>query len=418
MKAKLDELEYLFRELSTISLRMDNSQAIRGTRCIMPDELDISTLCNRSTNTDLEGEGQDTGPDITEYKLMIAEYKRQIEDLKSEKEKCLRKIKTLRTELMEMKGAVQIICRIKPLASGSVDCKYDDSSILLGNRKFSIDRVFGPESRQSEIYREIKPLVDEVPEGYKVCIFAYGQTGSGKTYTMEGPSSDRGVVYRALDSLGEISKKLAGEGYMVEYSVRCLEIYNDNLRCLLSGKDVQFTYDGNCGRMQGCIETETKDISVVYDALHNAVTRRKVGDTECNMQSSRSHFVFIMKVFVRSATETREGAVVLVDLAGSERLSESKAENERLRETQCINKSLSALGNVFTALRRKDVHVPFRDTKLTYIMKEYLTNQSKTAMIVNIDLKSPSEAICSLRFASKVGECELGRTKRKITHDI
>lgn len=419
MEARLDELEFIFKELSTISLKTQDGRA-GGARCDVPEELDISTIGCRSMGSELgtqarggnEVEMPENKQQVLGYEQKIAEYERRIERLLCENAEFRSRVKSLRTELIEMRGAVQILCRIKPSVG---HCEYGEHSIAVDGKRFTLDKVFGPESRQADVYREVGPLVEAVLEGYKVCVFAYGQTGSGKTHTMEGPCSDRGVIYRSLDSIAALARELARDGCTVEYGVRCVEVYNEEPRCLLGGQAVQPLHDGKETQMRGCKEVATGDISEVYDALHAAVMQRRIGETKCNLHSSRSHFMFMLKVRARSATELREGALVLVDLAGSERLSESKAEHERLKETQNINRSLSALGNVFTALRRRDGHVPFRDSKLTYLMQEYLTGQSKTMMIVNVNFDSVPEAICSLRFAAKVSECELGRPEKNRT---
>ncbi|KAJ8339638.1 hypothetical protein SKAU_G00342710 [Synaphobranchus kaupii] len=152
-----------------------------------------------------------------------------------------------------------------------------------------------------------------------------------------------------------------------------------------------------------------EDINKVFDLGH---VNRATACTNLNEHSSRSHALLIINVsgFNASTGHRTSGKLNLVDLAGSERIAKSGAEGSRLREAQCINKSLSALGDVIHALRSKQAHVPFRNSRLTYLLQDSLSGDSKTLMMVQVSPldTNVSESVCSLKFAQRVRSVELG----------
>jgi kinesin family protein C1 len=176
------------------------------------------------------------------------------------------------------------------------------------------------------------------------------------------------------------------------------------------------TYITNCT----CLEISTPED--MNKTLQYASSNRSTGYTQCNDKSSRSHSILTLKLKLssHSAGEERSGVLNLIDLAGSERISESGSEGQRLKETQNINKSLSVFGNVIGSLLKKDSHVPFRDSKLTYLLKNQLSGNSRMLMFVNIspELSHLNETLCSLRFAQKVKECKLGWANRNVARKV
>ncbi|CAL5029857.1 unnamed protein product [Urochloa decumbens] len=319
--------------------------------------------------------------------------------------------KKLHNTILELKGNIRVFCRVRPLlrldgdsngpegASISFPTSVESNgrAIDLMNQgqklSFSYDKVFDPNASQGDVFVEISQLVQSALDGYKVCIFAYGQTGSGKTYTMMGrPGIDqKGIIPRSLEQIFKTSQSLESQGWEYSMQASMLEIYNETIRDLLA-----------------------PDVTTL---LEKASQSRSVGKTQMNEQSSRSHFVFSLKISGSNENTGQhvQGVLNLIDLAGSERLAKSGSTGDRLKETQSINKSLSALSDVIFAIAKGDDHVPFRNSKLTYLLQPCLGGDSKTLMFVNIspEASSVGETICSLRFASRVNACEIGIPRRQ-----
>ncbi|XP_039652106.1 kinesin-like protein KIFC3 [Perca fluviatilis] len=328
-------------------------------------------------------------------------------------------------------GNIRVFCRVRPVSQeeqdSAADAKTmlsfdsdDDAVLYLANKgkmmTFELDKVFPPQATQQEVFQEVQSLVTSCIDGFNVCIFAYGQTGSGKTYTMEGVPDNPGINQRALRLLfSEVTEKAPDWDYKI--SVSMVEIYNETLRNLLGENpsdklDIKMNPDGS-GQLYVPGLTEftvqsPEDINRVFELGH---MNRATACTNLNEHSSRSHALLIITVSgFNSATGNRtQGKLNLVDLAGSERIGKSGAEGSRLREAQCINKSLSALGDVINALRGKHSHVPFRNSRLTYLLQDSLNGDSKTLMMVQVSPlpSNMSESVCSLKFAQRVRSVEL-----------
>ena len=414
MDQKLDELEQILTQLQKIPTRTKSSAELSLTPVIYTQESinaedDIQqkeNLLNINELNELKIEKRSLIEKIANFEEQINTLNRQNFELKNRE-------KRLRNDLLDIKGSIRVFCRLKPSEQNN-KIEFDETNIKIDNKNFIVNRIFDQKTKQSDVFDEMNLYIKSILDGYKVCVFAYGQTGSGKTYTMEGIEEDKGLIYRSISEIEKSAAELILDGFTIEYKVKYLEIYNETIKDLLSNEFVTIVHESTGIKLKNCSEIDCKRLIDLESLIHRASLRRTTGETMCNQQSSRSHSVFILSVILSSGTEKREGSLSLIDLAGSERLNESKAENERLKETQSINKSLSALGNVFNSLKRKDKHVPFRDSKLTHLMQEYLTGKSRTTMIVNINPENLNESICSLRFASKVGECELGNVEKSV----
>ncbi|XP_062247741.1 kinesin-like protein KIFC3 isoform X3 [Platichthys flesus] len=377
---------------------------------------------------------------ITEAKQEICQV---ISEVSSTNQDLLRKYKremNLRkkchNELVRLKGNIRVFCRVRPVSQEEQDAAdaktmlsfdSDDDAVLYLSSKgkmmtFELDKVFPPRATQTEVFQEVQSLVTSCIDGFNVCIFAYGQTGSGKTYTMEGVVNDPGINQRALRLLfSEVTEKAPDWDYKI--SVGMVEIYNETLRDLLGENptdklDIKMNPDGS-GQLYVPGLTEfpvqsPEDINRVFELGH---MNRATACTNLNEHSSRSHALLIITVCgFNAATGNRtQGKLNLVDLAGSERIGKSGAEGSRLREAQCINKSLSALGDVINALRCRHAHVPFRNSRLTYLLQDSLSGDSKTLMMVQVSPLSSniSESVCSLKFAQRVRSIELSSSSRR-----
>uniref|UniRef100_A0A166GS57 Kinesin-like protein n=1 Tax=Daucus carota subsp. sativus TaxID=79200 RepID=A0A166GS57_DAUCS len=345
--------------------------------------------------------------------------------------------KRLYNEVIELKGNIRVFCRCRPLNQDEIAKGYcsvidldssheNDLHIICSDstkKQFKFDHVFKPEDSQEDVFIQTLPIVISVLDGYNVCIFAYGQTGTGKTFTMEGTPDNRGVNYRTLEELFKISKERSST-MKYEISVSMLEVYNEKIRDLLVENsdqppkklEVKQSAEGT-QEVPGLVEACVHGTSEVWELLKSGSRVRSVGSTNANELSSRSHCLLRVTVTgenLLSGHKTRSH-LWLVDLAGSERVGKIEVEGERLKESQFINKSLSALGDVISALASKTSHIPYRNSKLTHILQSSLGGDCKTLMFVQM---SPSatdlgETICSLNFATRVRGVGTGPARKQ-----
>ncbi|ONM00591.1 Kinesin-like protein KIN-5D [Zea mays] len=295
------------------------------------------------------------------------------------------------------------------------------------DRTFAFDKVLGPKSQQQDVFNHaVVPLVSEVLDGYNCTIFAYGQTGTGKTYTMEGGGgkalnadlpTDAGVIPRAVKCIFDIL-----EAQSAEYSMKVsfLELYNEELTDLLAAEESKFSddkskkplalmEDGKGGVfVRGLEEELVSSAAEIYRILERGSAKRKTAETLLNKQSSRSHSIFSITIHIKECTPEGEemikcGKLNLVDLAGSENISRSGARDGRAREAGEINKSLLTLGRVINTLVEHSGHIPYRDSKLTRLLRDSLGGKTKTCIIATI---SPSvhcleETLSTLDYAHR-----------------
>ncbi|KAH6837267.1 Di-glucose binding protein with Kinesin motor domain-containing protein [Perilla frutescens var. hirtella] len=362
------------------------------------------------------------------------------EDMKIKFLQEVKEKKELYNRVLELKGNIRVFCRCRPMNSEEIDggasmavdfeaAKDGEITVKsngISRKTFKFDAVFSPEADQSNVFEETSPLATSVLDGYNVCIFAYGQTGTGKTFTMEGTNESRGVNYRTLEKLFHIIEERKST-FQYEVSVSVLEVYNEQIRDLLvldsqpcvNSKRLEIKQVGDGGHhVPGLVEAHVKNVSEVWEVLRTGSNGRAVGSTNANEHSSRSHCMHCVMVKGENllSGECTRSKLWLVDLAGSERIAKTEVQGERLKETQNINRSLSALGDVISALATRSPHIPFRNSKLTHLLQDSLGGDSKTLMFVQISPNENdlTESLCSLNFASRVRGIELGPAKKQM----
>ncbi|XP_034389153.1 kinesin-like protein KIF17 [Cyclopterus lumpus] len=282
-------------------------------------------------------------------------------------------------------------------------------------KQFTFDGTYFMDQPTERMYNEIAyPLVEGVTEGYNGTIFAYGQTGSGKSFTMQGvsdPAAQRGVIPRAFEHIFESIQCAENTKFLVRASY--LEIYNEEIRDLL-GSDTKQRLELKEHPERGVYARDLSmhtvhSVGECERIIEGGWRNRAVGYTLMNKDSSRSHSIFTIHLEICNTDadgqdRLRAAKLNLVDLAGSERQSKTGATGERLREATKINLSLSALGNVISALvDGRSKHVPYRDSKLTRLLQDSLGGNTRTLMIACL---SPSdnnyeESLSTLRYANR-----------------
>ncbi|VDL64130.1 unnamed protein product [Nippostrongylus brasiliensis] len=329
-----------------------------------------------------------------------------------------------------MEGAekVKVVVRCRPMSQReisqghkvSVRVDSEDNSVMLEQpngkeeprRTFYFDAAFPPDCDQMRVYNvAARPIVENVLKGYNGTIFAYGQTGTGKTFTMTGDLERPELQGIIPNSFAHIFDHIAKCQQDITFLVRVsyLEIYNEELRDLLAkdghGSNLEIKEKADIGvYVKNLISIIVGSASQMQKLMEFGNKNRRVGATQMNEESSRSHAMFSVTVESSERGLVTQGKLHLVDLAGSERQSKTGAAGERLKEAAKINLSLSTLGNVISALVDvKSTHIPYRNSKLTRLLQDSLGGNSKTVMIANIGPASYNydETLSTLRYANR-----------------
>ncbi|XP_010314743.2 kinesin-like protein KIN-12B [Solanum lycopersicum] len=334
-------------------------------------------------------------------------------------------------------SGVKVIVRMRPPTKDEeegevVVQKISNDSLSIAGHTFTFDSIADTQSTQVDIFQHVgAPVVENCLAGFNSSVFAYGQTGSGKTYTIWGPANalleenltidQQGLAPRVFQRLFERieEEQIKHADKQLMYQCRCsfLEIYNEQITDLLdpSQKNLQIREDVRTGvYVENLTEECVSSMKDVTKLLMKGVSNRRTGATSVNAESSRSHSVFTCVVESRcksmadGISHLKRSRINLVDLAGSERQKLTGAAGERLKEAGNINKSLSQLGNLINILAEvsqigKNRHIPYRDSKLTFLLQESLGGNAKLAMICAISPSQSckSETLSTLRFAQR-----------------
>lgn len=328
--------------------------------------------------------------------------------------------------------------------------KNTKSRKVIEEKSFTFDNSFWSHeikdphyATQEDVYNSLgEEFLDHNFEGYHTCIFAYGQTGSGKSYTMMGTPDHPGLIPRTCEDLFERIEAAQNETPNISYGVRVsyFEVYNEHVRDLLVPvipnqapyylKIRESPTEGPY--VKDLTEVPVRSLDEILRYMTMGDKSRTTASTKMNDTSSRSHAVFtIMLKQIHHDMETdetteRSSRIRLVDLAGSERAKATEATGQRLREGSNINKSLTTLGRVIAALadpkaqrsgkggRGKDMVVPYRDSILTWLLKDSLGGNSKTAMIACIAPADYDETLSTLRYADQAKRI---RTRAVVNQD-
>ncbi|XP_018545534.1 kinesin-like protein KIF15-A isoform X1 [Lates calcarifer] len=348
--------------------------------------------------------------------------------------------------------SIKVFVRVRPLTQGTGLTTDGDQSLCLTvtspntirllskpePRTFTYDHVADMDTSQDAVFSSVaKNIVESCMNGYNGTIFAYGQTGSGKTFTMLGPSeldnfTDelRGVIPRSFEYLFFlINREVERSGQSKSFLCKCsfIEIYNEQIYDLLDTASASLFLRENIKKgvfVEGAVEKFVNSAAEAYQVLSMGWRNRRVASTSMNRESSRSHAVFTMtlesKESINEVVNIRMSQLNLVDLAGSERQKDTHTEGSRLKEASSINRSLMCLGQVIMALvdvsNGKNRHICYRDSKLTFLLRDSLGGNAKTYIIANVHPGSKcfGETLSTLQFAQRA---KLIKNKAVINED-
>ena len=447
-KAKIDALEQQHHvELEKYQFEIS---VLKTRAAAMENDRSVNRLNNNQSLHNAE-----VIEDYAILKARIEERDRKIAEFDKERQAWETLRRQMHNRIQELRGNIRVFVRTRPFlpnddneVQSAIEVSPDGESLSIFDARtvtpynFTFDKVFSQSSGQDHVFDEVSDFVQSAMDGYHVCLFSYGQTGSGKTHTMQGSGNGamRGIIPRAVEQILYQATEMVQQKWKFTLSASFLEIYNEELKDLLHDMSynpssqnttklaIKRSREGK-SYVEGLTEIHidstdpTNGMQKLQTLMNVAARARSVASTKMNAVSSRSHSVFMLKLqgYNEDSGAEVHGALNLCDLAGSERLDRSGANSDmkRLKETQAINKSLSSLGDVFNALAQKSSHVPYRNSKLTYLLQDCLSGDGKALMFVNLSPTnlSSNESLCSLRFAQRVNQVELGKATKHIQYN-
>ncbi|KAI9186914.1 hypothetical protein LWI28_022216 [Acer negundo] len=375
-----------------------------------------------------------------ELEQTVANLEGEIVQLRLKKKSFDKKRRDALNKILDIKGTIRVFCRVRSFLV--TERRKVNEPILIElekiavrsagvKKEFGFDKVFNETASQEEVFVEVEPILRSALDGHNVCVLAYGQTGTGKTFTMDGTNDQPGIVPRALEEI--FRQASLDKSSSLSFSMSMLEVYMGNLKDLLAPKPVCRAYEpiNRCNLniqtdakgfvdIEGLTEVQIPDVTKARWWYNKGRRVRSTSWTSVNEASSRSHCLTRITIFRHGdALEAKRevSKLWMVDLGGSERLLKTGATGLTLNEGRAINLSLSALADVIAALRRKRGHVPYRNSKLTQILKDSLGDGSKILMLVHVSPcdEDVGETICSLSFAKRARAVE---SVRELSEDL
>ena len=367
---------------------------------------------------------------------------------------------------VETENTIKVILRTRPtqhFATNNIRINLSDNTIsifiprnqkegIINNQKeqwsFHFDKILHNVPQEEVFEYTMNDIIKSSVQGYNGTIFAYGQTGSGKTFTISGSPNNftyRGIIPRAITRLfNEISNK---PEFDFNIQISYLEIYNEIMFDLLpeggnfigERTNIEFQEDskGNVN-VKGLTKHKVTNEEECFNLLFEGESNRTISEHKLNQGSSRSHCLFMIQLEMKSKIESTEKVMVsklnFVDLAGSERVKKTGSTGVILKEATYINRSLTFLEQVVVALTerkgRSNDHVPYRQSKLTHILKDSIGGNCKTVMLATIwpEIQFLQETLSTLNFAQRMGgvvniasvniQLDINAQIRKMTKEI
>ncbi|KAF5835060.1 P-loop containing nucleoside triphosphate hydrolase protein, partial [Dunaliella salina] len=333
-KVEHAEKENAELKLQLLACRGDLYEALEKAKEAEAAQATAAAATAFQTSTEPVQEGDASGNDL--HSLSKAQLIERLLALQKELASAQQERRQAVNQLVEMKGAIRVYCRVRPPSPGAPSSCLrvlpDGSSlgITCNNQEsvFNFNRVFGPSASQQAVYQEVAELVQSALDGYHVCIMSYGQTGSGKTHNMVGNQSadGHGLIPRAINKIMGSMRRLGLQGWDYKLELSCVEVYNNSVRDLLDPKAqhikdmnaIKHDAQGGHTVIQGVQQVELRTASQAHALLQKAMEARACNATAMNSSSSRSHSAFMLNISgTHAPSETHlKGALCLVDLAG------------------------------------------------------------------------------------------------------
>ncbi|ANM69722.1 kinesin like protein for actin based chloroplast movement 2 [Arabidopsis thaliana] len=373
----------------------------------------------RQEATDLQEYSNAKLERVTRYLGVLADKSRKLDQYALETEARISPLinekKRLFNDLLTTKGNVKVFCRARPLFEDegpsiiefpdncTIRVNTSDDTLSNPKKEFEFDRVYGPQVGQASLFSDVQPFVQSALDGSNVSIFAYGQTHAGKTYTMEGSNQDRGLYARCFEELMDLANSDSTSASQFSFSVSVFELYNEQVRDLLSGCQSNLPKI-NMGLRESVIELSQEKVDNPSEFMRvlNSAFQNRGNDKS---KSTVTHLIVSIHICY-SNTITRENVISklsLVDLAGSEGLTVEDDNGDHVTDLLHVTNSISALGDVLSSLTSKRDTIPYENSFLTRILADSLGGSSKTLMIVNIcpSARNLSEIMSCLNYAAR-----------------